>query len=95
MQDRLPERRYRCFRADAGPARAISCLASVRASGTKVAKVKEVGVTKKKPDPRLSGWVQVVVSLAIITAATAGTGQHNSVPSPRPLTGCVQLRVLA
>jgi hypothetical protein len=52
-------------------------------------------VTKKKPDTRSSGWVQVVVSLDIIAAATAGTGQHNGVPSPRPLTGCVQLRVLA
>ena len=38
-----------------------------------------------------SGWVQVVVSLAIITAATAGTG--HTVTSPRPPTVCAQLRV--
>jgi hypothetical protein len=63
----------------------LSCVYSKR---------EEVGVAKKKPDPRLSGWVQVVVSLAIIAAATAGTGQHNGVPSPRPPTVCTQLRVL-
>jgi hypothetical protein len=50
-------------------------------------------VTKKKPDPRSSGWVQVVVSLAIIAAtATAGAG-HNGVPGPQPPTVCAQLRV--
>lgn len=52
-------------------------------------------MTRKKPDPRSSGWVQVVVSLAIIAAsaaATAGTG-HNGVPGPQPPTVCAQLRV--
>ena len=42
---------------------------------------------------RSSGVVQVVVSLAILAAATAGTGQHNGVPSPT--TVCTQLRVLS
>jgi hypothetical protein len=56
-------------------------------------KREEVGVAKKKPDPRLSGWVQVVVSLAFVVVATAGAG-HNGVPSPRPPTVCAQVRVL-
>jgi len=52
-------------------------------------------VSRKTHKPVSSGLVQVVVSLAIISAsaATAGTG-HNGVPSPRPPTVCAQLRVL-
>lgn len=51
-------------------------------------------MSKKRQASGLSGWVQVVVSLAIIaaSAATAGT-EHNGVPSPRPPTVCAQLRV--
>ena len=51
----------------------------------------------KTHKPGSSGLVQVVVSLAIIaaSAATAGTGQHSGVPSPRPPTVCTQLRVLS
>jgi len=45
----------------------------------------------RKPD-RVSGLVQVVVSLAIAITATAGTG--HTVTSPRPPTVCAQLRVL-
>ncbi len=52
-------------------------------------------MSRKKPRTGSSGLVQVVVSLAIITTvATAGTGPHNGVPSPRPPTVCTQLRVL-
>jgi hypothetical protein len=54
-------------------------------------------MSRKKPNSGSSGLVQVVVSLAIIAAsaaATAGTGQQNGVPSPRPPTVCAQLRVL-
>jgi hypothetical protein len=54
-------------------------------------------MSRKKPNSGSSGLVQVIVSLAIIAAsaaATAGTGQHNGVPSPRPPTVCTQLRVL-
>jgi hypothetical protein len=48
---------------------------------------------KQKPSPNSSGWVQVIVGLAIAVATvTAGTG--HIVTSPRPPTGCVQLRVL-
>jgi len=50
-------------------------------------------MSRKKPNPGSSSLVQVAVSLAIIAAATAGTGQHNGVPSPRPPTVCAQLRV--
>ena len=50
---------------------------------------------RKTHKPGSSGVVQVVVSLAILAAATAGTGQHNGVPSPRPPTVCTQLRVLS
>lgn len=49
--------------------------------------------SRKKPAPSLTGWVQVVVSLAIATAATAGVG-HSSVTAPRPPTVCAQLQVL-
>ena len=53
-------------------------------------------MSRKKPDSGSSALVQVVVSLAILaaSAATAGTGLHNGVPSPRPPTVCTQLRVL-
>ncbi len=50
-------------------------------------------MSKKRQAPSLSGWVQVVVSLAIAFTAAAGAG-HNDVPSPRPPTVCTQLRVL-
>ena len=49
-------------------------------------------MSRKNHEPGLTGWVQVVVGLAIIAAATAGT-EHNDVPSPRPPTVCAQLRV--
>ena len=41
---------------------------------------------RNKPDPRLSGWVQMVVSLAFV-ARDDGRGGHNVVPGPRPPTG--------
>lgn len=49
-------------------------------------------MSRKTHKPDCPGWVQVVVSLAIVATATAGTG-HNGVPSPRPPTVCAQLRV--
>jgi hypothetical protein len=52
-------------------------------------------MSRKKQAPSLSAWVQVVVSLAFALGVTAGTGQHNGVPSPRPPTVCTQLRVLS
>ncbi len=48
----------------------------------------------KPHKPGSSGWAQVIASLAIIAAATAGTG-HGNVPGPRPPTVCVQAWVLA
>ena len=50
-------------------------------------------MAKKKQSPSVSGLVQVVVSLAVVGAVTAGAS-HNDVTNPRPPTACVQLRVL-
>jgi hypothetical protein len=50
-------------------------------------------VSRKKPDPGTSGWVQVVVGLAVTLTVAAGVG-HNGVAAPRPPTVCAQLRVL-
>jgi hypothetical protein len=50
-------------------------------------------MSRKKRAPSLSGWVQVVVGLAIALAAAAGVG-HNDVSSPRPPTVGCQVRVL-
>jgi hypothetical protein len=50
-------------------------------------------MSRKKSHTGPSGVVQVVVSLAIVIAATAGAG-HSGVASPRPPTVCAQLRVL-
>lgn len=49
-------------------------------------------MTKKKHQPSVPGWVQVVVYLAIAFTAAAGAG-HNDV-APRPPTVCAQLRGL-
>jgi hypothetical protein len=51
-------------------------------------------MSRKKSRTGLSGVVQVVVSLVIVIAATAGAG-HSGVASPRPPTVCAQLRVLS
>ncbi len=48
---------------------------------------------RKKQNPSVSGWVQVIVSLAIAGVVTAGAS-HSDVTNPRPPTACVQLRVL-
>ncbi len=51
-------------------------------------------MSKKAHNPGSSGWVQVVVGLAVVVVATTGAG-HNGVTSPQPTTVCAQLRVLA
>ena len=51
-------------------------------------------MTKKKPESSSSGWVQVVVGLAVVVVTTTGAG-HNPVTSPQPTAVCAQLRVLA
>ncbi len=48
---------------------------------------------QKKHDPSLSGWLKVVVGIAVATAATAGVGS-SSAPNPQPPTACVQMRAL-
>jgi hypothetical protein len=49
-------------------------------------------VGRKTHKPGSSGWVQVVVALAIAYTATTGAG-HSVVSTPRPPTVCTQLRV--
>jgi hypothetical protein len=52
-------------------------------------------VSKKKHDPALSGWLKVVVGLAVAAVATtAQVGHAGTVSTWRPTTGCVQVRVL-
>ena len=50
-------------------------------------------MSRKKPAPSLTSWVQVVAGLVIAIAATAGAG-HSEVTNPQPPTVCAQLRVL-
>jgi len=50
-------------------------------------------MSRKKQDPSLSGWVQVIAGLFVVLAA-AGVG-HNGVTRPQPPTVCVQTRVLS
>ena len=49
-------------------------------------------MSRKTPDSGSSGWVQVIVILAITVTATAG-GTHNGVTSTRPPAVCAPLRV--
>ena len=51
-------------------------------------------MSRRKRDPNLSGWVQVIVGLTVVVMATAGVG-HDIATNPRPPTVCAQLRVLA
>ena len=50
---------------------------------------------RKKHDPSLSGWLKVIVGLAVVAiATTAEAGNVSTAPALRPTTTCVQLRVL-
>lgn len=49
----------------------------------------------KKSSPSLPAWLKVVAGLAVAAlAATAPAGHAGNVPTSRPATSCVELRVV-